>query len=173
MKPTSKRPARSPTATRSKGKPAMRKAWVSWLRCCSAPLSDGRGHARRMRTAYDSRTSSPAEPTTSFNLAVPAHSYDLILVRPERNTVTLSVLAYGDMEGFVAYGTQPATYTMQTSMRAVQERRARRIGPGSLKADTRYYYQFRWRDAGEVQFSTVRNTLFTPRDRPAAASPLR
>ena len=49
-----------------------------------------------------------------FNVAVPAHAYDLILARPEKNSVTLSVLAYQDMEGLVAYGTQTGAYTMQT-----------------------------------------------------------
>jgi len=33
------------------------------------------------------------ETTNYFNVAVPAHAYDLILARPEKNSVTLSALA--------------------------------------------------------------------------------
>ncbi len=44
-------------------------------------------------------------PTPAFRTEVPSHSLDLILGRPTKNSVTLSVLAYEDMEGYVAYGT--------------------------------------------------------------------
>ena len=52
--------------------------------------------------------------TNLFNLLVPAHDYDLILARPEKNSVTLSVLAYHDADGYVAYGTQPGACTNRT-----------------------------------------------------------
>ena len=55
--------------------------------------------------------------TNYFNVTVPAHAYDLILARPERNSVTLSALAYQSMEGFVTYGTQPGAGTNQTLIR--------------------------------------------------------
>ena len=55
--------------------------------------------------------------TNYFNVAVPAHAYDLILARPERNSVTLSALAYQSMDGFVTYGTQPGASTNQTPIR--------------------------------------------------------
>ena len=52
--------------------------------------------------------------TNYFNVTVPAHEFDLILARPEKNSVTLSVLAYQDMEGLVAYGVQSGTYTLRS-----------------------------------------------------------
>jgi hypothetical protein len=49
--------------------------------------------------------------------AVPTHAYDLILVRPERDSITLSVLVDQDMTGEVACGTQPSARTLRTLAR--------------------------------------------------------
>ena len=103
-------------------------------------------------------------PANSFNLAVPVHPYDLILARPESNSITLSVLAYQNMEGFVAYGPQAGTYTMQTPIRRFRKGVPVELVMGGLHANTRYYYQFRWRTGGtegfqdspEHSFHTVR-----------------
>ena len=91
--------------------------------------------------------------TNYFNVAVPAHAYDLILARPEKNSVTLSVLAYQDMEGFVAYGTQPGACAMQTPVRQFKKGAPVELVIGALQADTRYYYQFRSRPPGAEQFT--------------------
>ena len=56
-----------------------------------------------------------------YSAASAAHAYDLILARPEKNTVTLSVLAYQDMEGFVAYGTKMGTYTTQMPVQPLKK----------------------------------------------------
>lgn len=37
---------------------------------------------------------------------VPVHPLDVVLGRPTRDSITLSVLAYQDTEGTIAYGTQ-------------------------------------------------------------------
>ena len=48
---------------------------------------------------------------------VPAHPFDLVLGRPTRDSVTLSVLAYQDIEACIAYGTQRGQYVQQTPVR--------------------------------------------------------
>ena len=53
-------------------------------------------------------------PTPAFRTEVPAHPVDLMLGRPTKNAVTLSVLTYADTEGHVAYGTQPGKLTSET-----------------------------------------------------------
>ena len=65
-------------------------------------------------------TAQPA-PANVFLLNVPIHAYDLILTRPEKNSITLSVLAYQDMEGCVAYGTQPEAYTTQMPVQQLKK----------------------------------------------------
>ena len=95
----------------------MPKALMSWLALSCASSLLGLGASAGDARPADSRGHRAQGATNSFNVAVPAHSYDLILARPESNSITLSVLAYQDMEGFVAYGPQPGAYTMQTPVR--------------------------------------------------------
>ena len=90
----------------------------------------------------------------SFDVAVPAHSYDLILACPESNSITLSVLAYEDMEGFVAYGPQTGDYTVQMRMRQFKKGVPVELLIGGLRANSRYYYQFRSRSVGAGQFTS-------------------
>jgi hypothetical protein len=92
--------------------------------------------------------------TNVFNLAVPDHAYDLILARPEKNAVTLCVLAYQDMEGFVAYGTQTDACTNETPIHQFRPGLPVEVVLGSLQADTRYYYQFHWRRPGATPFAS-------------------
>ena len=91
--------------------------------------------------------------TNSFNLIVPAHDYDLILARPEKNSVTLSVLAYHHVEGYVAYGTHPDTCTNRTTPQQFKAGMPVELSIGSLQADTKYFYRFHSRPADATQFT--------------------
>jgi hypothetical protein len=89
-----------------------------------------------------------------FQLDVPAHAYDLILARPERDSVTLSILAYEDLEGYVTYGVQSGTYTAHTPVQPFKKGTPVEVVVGGLHAATRYYYQFRCRAAGAERLSS-------------------
>ena len=91
--------------------------------------------------------------TNCFNVDVPAHPYDSILTRPEKNSVTLSVLAYQDMEGSVAYRTQSAACTVQTPVQQLRKGAPVELIIGALQANTSYYYQFRSRPSGAEPFT--------------------
>jgi hypothetical protein len=95
----------------------------------------------------------PQTETNSFNLAVPAHAYDLILTRPEKNSVTLSVLTYRDLEGFLIYGTQPSACTNQTQMRQFKAGVPVELVLSPLQPDTKYFYQFHSRPVGAAAFA--------------------
>ncbi len=121
------------------------------LLCClllltglAVPATDGAG--RRMGIA------APGLPGT-FNVTVPAHDFDLMLARPEKHSVTMCVLAYQDLEGFIAYGTQPGACTVQSPLQQFKKGVPVALVMGALQADTRYYYQFRYRVPGAVQFT--------------------
>jgi len=89
---------------------------------------------------------------------VPAHPLDVVLGQPTRDSVTLSVLAYQDIEGGIAYGTQPGHLTRQTPTRRFANGEPVELVIGSLQADTRYFYQFRSRSLNgkEAAFHTQR-----------------
>lgn len=91
-------------------------------------------------------------PINYFNVTVPAHAYDLILGRPEKTSITLSVLTYQDMEGLVAYGTQSGAYTTQTPVQQFKKGMPVEMVMSALKDNTQYYYQFRSRPSGAGQF---------------------
>jgi hypothetical protein len=89
---------------------------------------------------------------------VPAHPFDLILGRPTRDSVTLSVLTYQDTEGSVAYGTQPGRFTTQTPPRSFKKSEPVELVLGSLQPNTPYYYQVRCRgtNSAPATFHTQR-----------------
>jgi hypothetical protein len=126
---------------------------MSCLAFFCALASPGLGALARDARPATARGQRAPRTTNNFNVAVPAHSYDLILARPEKNSVTLSVLAYQDMEGYAAYGTQSGACTRQTPVRQFQQGAPVELVLGALQANTRYYYQFRSRPPGEEQFT--------------------
>ena len=89
----------------------------------------------------------PSEPK-DFNYAVPSRAFDVILSRPERNTVTLSLLAYEDLEGYVAYRKQPGGGTLQTPVRRFKKGDPVELVLAGLQADTAYADQFLSRQPG-------------------------
>jgi len=107
---------------------------------------------------HDQRTSS------LFQVAVPAHPFDLILARPGTNAITWSVLAYRELEGSIAYGTQPGVPAAQLPTQVLAKGTPATWTAADLHADTRYYYQFRsrvpgtvsWTDSPECTFHTAR-----------------
>ncbi|NUQ63037.1 MAG: metallophosphoesterase [Pirellulales bacterium] len=74
---------------------------------------------------------------------VPAHPLDLILARPTQDSVTISVLAYQDMEGWIAYGTERGQLTRRTPRHRFSQGEPVEVVISALKPDTRYFYQFR------------------------------
>jgi len=73
---------------------------------------------------------------------VPDHLVDVILGRPTRDAVTLSVLAHSDMQGQVLYGTEKHQLVSQTSLRRFTKGEPAELTLSSLQPDTQYYYQF-------------------------------
>lgn len=54
-------------------------------------------------------------PTPAFRTEVPAHSHDVLLGRPTRNSVSASVLAFRELEVFLEHGTMAGTYSNKTA----------------------------------------------------------
>jgi len=74
---------------------------------------------------------------------VPAHSFDLILGRPAASSVTVSVLSYDDVDGWLAYGTATGKLVAQTAKRRFKRGEPAEIVLSSLTPNTEYHYQFR------------------------------
>jgi hypothetical protein len=89
--------------------------------------------------------------TDTFKSTVPSHPYDLILARPEKTSVTLSVLTYGDMEGYVAYGIGASN--LRTPVKPISKGVPVEFVLDSLQPDTRYSYRFCSRSRGGQRFA--------------------
>ena len=95
-----------------------------------------------------------------FNVTVPAHDFDLILVRPENHSITISALAYRDLEACIVYGTQLGTCTNQTPLQILKAGTPVEFVLASLQADSKYFYRFCWRSAGATQFTNSAESSF-------------
>ena len=92
---------------------------------------------------------------------VPPHAVDVILGRPTRNSVTISVLAYSDMSGQVVYGTEKGQFTGQSASTQFTRGEPAELVIRSLQPDTRYCYELRYQAAGSS--GTVEGTFHTQR----------
>lgn len=96
----------------------------------------------------------------TFQTDVPAHNWDIVAGRPTKNSLTLSILAYQDIEGSIAYGTEKGKYPNQTPKQTFKKDEPVEVVLNGLKPNTRYFYQFQNQ---EFSFTTAKsaNTEFT------------
>lgn len=100
----------------------------------------------------------------TFYTDVPAHPFDLILGRPTDAAITLSILTYQDLTGYVEYGTQPENYPQQTATRSFPNGVPTAMRLESLQPNTRYYYRLRYREASATEFhASAASTFHTQR----------
>lgn len=98
---------------------------------------------------------------SEFRTTVPEHPFDLILARPTDKSITVSVLAYKDVEGYIAYGTAKGSYTSETPKQAFKKGEPAQVVIGSLKPNTRYYYQFKSHESSSGDFSSSPEYTFS------------
>jgi hypothetical protein len=100
-------------------------------------------------------------PTLAFRTEVPAHAVDLILGRPTTDAVTLSILSYEGVEGYLAAGTEPGNWTLRTPPRTFGKDLPGEVTLTGLSANTRYHYEFRARAEGRGEFAVKVEGTFT------------
>jgi len=81
-------------------------------------------------------------PTHKFINEVPKHAYDIILGRPTQDSVTVSLLAYEDMQAYLEYGTTTTGDTQKTSIRSLHKDEPSVFVIDDLKPNTGYTYRF-------------------------------
>ena len=101
------------------------------LHLTAAPEGTGHEHGHRGQSAPN-----------QFNLSVPSHPYDLILARPERESVALSVLAYTDMDGEVEWGLNTGAFSSRTQPCRFKAGSPAVLELKPLRPDTKYHYRF-------------------------------
>jgi len=84
---------------------------------------------------------------------VPEHPIDIIPGRPTGSSVTLSVLAYQDLEGYFEYGTHSGAYGSRTPISRFQKGQPLEVVIDALQPNTKYYYQLRSRGPASTEFA--------------------
>lgn len=102
-------------------------------------------------------------PTPAFRTEVPVRSHDIVLGRPARDSITLSVLSFKDGEGFVEYGTASGSYVSKTPLRTLKAGIPAEIALTELKPNTRYFYRWQQRAAGGTFSADPEGTFHTAR----------
>lgn len=102
-----------------------------------------------------------------FKTDVPAHSLDVVLGRPGRDSVTASVLSYKDGEGFIQYGSNRGAVEMRTPSFALKAGDPIEIALSGLQSDAQYYYRLNTRSGGGMWKSESESSFHT--QRPAGA----
>lgn len=99
-------------------------------------------------------------PPAVFHTEVPKLPYDLVLGRPTRDAVTVSVLVYGEREGYVAYGTVPGKPDRETPRRRFAAGEPADVRLEGLAPGTRHHFVLRSRAAGAAEFETSAEGTF-------------
>lgn len=91
-------------------------------------------------------------PTPAFQTEVPARPVDLLLGRPTRDSITLSVLAHEDLEGQVVWGPESGPWDSELPRQALAKGRPVELVLRSRWPGARHRYEFRWCRPGEAVF---------------------
>lgn len=108
-------------------------------------------------------------PTGVFRTDVPAEPFTLILGRPTRSSVAVSVLTATDTEGFIRYGAASDPCTNRTETVGFKAGEPRVVTLDGLGADIGYRYVFCLRPASSPVFQTSAAHTFRTQRPPGAA----
>ncbi len=107
-------------------------------------------------------------PTLLFRTEVPARPIDVILGRPTAEGVTLSILSFEGVEGFVAVGPDGGDTVQRSAPRVFPQGQPVEIALTGLQAGMRYRYQLKSRPEGPGEFRPVVTGEFTTARAPGA-----
>jgi predicted phosphodiesterase len=100
-------------------------------------------------------------PSPAFQTEVPREPVDLILSRPTRTTVTLSVRTADASEGYVELHSETDPTTVRSSTRTFPAGQPVEVELTSLQPDTRYRYRLHYRQLGATEWSITQENRFT------------
>lgn len=92
-------------------------------------------------------------PPSVFYTDVPASPFDVILGRPTRDSVAISVLSYSPLEGRIAFGTSAENLNRQTATHTFSEDQPQTITLAELEPNARHTYRLEWRTPGASEFT--------------------
>lgn len=102
----------------------------------------------------------------SFRTDVPRRPWDIILGNPTGTSVTASVLAYSQVEGYFEFGRQPGQYVARSELVQFEAGVPEEVLLGGLEPNAQYFYRFRSRAGPEAAFEASGAFAFRSGRRP-------
>jgi hypothetical protein len=115
------------------------------------------------------QTNRGSDATQNLSLDVPAHPMDIILGRPTQRSITASVLAYQDGDGYIEFGTQTGVHPNKTPVRSFAKGQPVEILIDALQPNTQYYYQVFYRAGNSGGFTPLAEKSFYTQRAPSSA----
>ena len=106
----------------------------------------------RGQGSQQNRSSQSGGPDHKFISEVPKHAYDIILGRPTQDSVTVSLLAYENMQGYLEYGITTSEDTTKTDIQSLRKGEPLPLLVDALEPNTAYTYRFCWRSDESTPF---------------------
>jgi predicted phosphodiesterase len=100
---------------------------------------------------------------------VPDYLFNVILGRPGPDRITASVLAWRDLEGYLAYGPSGGALAQRTPEFKLPQGQALEVLIDKLKPDTQWQYQFNYRLPGSSEIYQDEIRTFRTQRAPASA----
>ncbi len=107
----------------------------------SAEELSGGNRAERQRGRDRDANPGYRMPTLAFRTDVPAQDYNVVLGRPTANEITLSLLAYKEMDARILCGPSPGEMPIAASVMDLKAGEARDIRLTGLQPNRRYHYR--------------------------------
>ncbi len=90
----------------------------------------------------------------AFHTEVPAHPFDIVLVRPTSTSIAASVITSADTDGFIEFAIAGSDHFDRTPAESLKAGEPALLSLDGLKPDTAYSYRFRYRTFKAVERDT-------------------
>lgn len=132
---------------------------INGLAQSQAP-KNGKGNGSRNgnenRNNISGRNGNGAEKAAgTFHSDIPPQTYNIILSRPTNNSITASILANEDLDGYIAYDTDEKKMDRKTADIHFIKGKTVPVELNNLAADKKYYYQFAYKNGNTAATSAV------------------
>ncbi|MCP4778628.1 MAG: metallophosphoesterase [Planctomycetaceae bacterium] len=100
---------------------------------------------------------------------VPKHDYNILLGRPTDTSITVSVLLFDNADALISYGDSPDEISTNTKPHKVVAGTPVEIEIDGLKPNQDYFYQLKYRNAGQTQTKTSNVYSFNTQRAPTSS----
>jgi hypothetical protein len=88
-----------------------------------------------------------------FYTDVPKHPYDIILAKPTNQSISINILTYENLKGYIQYGMNADDLKTSTTAVNLINGQPTAIEINQLQSDKKYYYRFLYKEENNNQYT--------------------